>query len=207
MAKGKKSRRDFEESVSGDAVAGAVVQPQPVLPTASAADGRAILAKLFGFSAEDVASLVKAKEEASVFTMAAQAEEYAQKMKSEVEQKSIRDWASKSCQVRTQAVVDQTWKLEPGTSLFNVRIVKNRDIEGRPESITLEIPAHSDDEARGRYMSVCGIRSTDHFIKATPAKKVKSDPTPPVGDFNNDDDDGDFGEDADAPEGAFVEAN
>lgn len=146
----------------------AAVQPPPVDPVPKLTDGKKILAELFNISMDDVQALVKAKEDASTFALAAQAQEYAQKMKSEIEQRHIRDKAAKTAQERTQEVVDKNWGGDPSATRYRVALVANPEAQGKPESITLTIPAHSREEAQGRYLSVCGIRSTDHFVVAEP---------------------------------------
>lgn len=147
----------------------AVEQPAPFDPVSSSLDGKAILAQMFGLDLSDVASLVKAKEEANTFAMAAQAQEYAQKMRSVAEQKRLQEWVSKSAAERTQDVVNATWLgKEPDAVPFKVRMAWNRDAGPKPESITLTIPARSKDEAEGRYRSVCGIRNSEHPVVASP---------------------------------------
>lgn len=177
MARPKRPQDEFEQedfaapagpATLRDGSGGAVAQPSPVDVVPKITDGKQILAGLLGISIEDVAALTRAKEEANTFALAAQAEQYAQQMKSRLEQEHIRKWAGKSSQEKTQEVVDKAWSGEPGTTPYVVRLAKNKHAPGVPESITLTIPAHSREEAQGRYLSVCGIRSTDHFVVAEP---------------------------------------
>lgn len=147
-------------------VSSAVVQPSPLDPMADLTDGKKILADLFEFDATDMDALIRAKEQANTFAMAAQAQEYVQKMRSQREHEHIRAWTGRTSEERTQDVVDKEWGKE-ASPRWRTRVVQNKEIQGKPESITLMIPARSKEEAQGRYMLVCGIRSTDHFIIAS----------------------------------------
>lgn len=177
----------------------AVVQPSIPKPEITAKGGKAMLAKLFNISADDVDRLAKAKEEIGVFAATAQAQEYAQRMQSEAENRHIREWASRSCLDRTQEVVDHNWGADTKLTRYQVQLVRNPDVRGTPESFPLVIPANSPEEAQGRYMSVCGIRSTDHYIQASPVDAKIAAKAAPA--------DEDYVPEERIPEGAFVEAD
>lgn len=173
MAKKKDNEMDFDrpdntyEVASTVAGTAAVKQPDP-LDLKAAIDPKTLLAKVFGLDPDDVNALLKAKEEANAFAMAAQAESYAQDARSRMENEHIRRWVGLSAQERTQEVVNKAYKADETSQVYRCRLVKSPDGKGKPESITLDIPAHSAEEAQGRYLIVCGIRSTDHLVQVVP---------------------------------------
>lgn len=150
----------------------AIAQPTPVLAGSGHVDSKALLASFLGINISDLNTLTKAKEEASIFAMAAQAKEYADAMRSKKENDAIRDWTQKSAQERTQEIADREWGSTPDAVKYRV------SIPSEPSQLTLLIAARSPEEAQGRYSQLCGIRSTDHAIKVSrlvgPAARKKT---------------------------------
>lgn len=206
MSRGKKRKQDQEQVGLGLVGGDAVVQPATPSAADEMDDPQTMIAKAVGMPVEKLGDYAAQQQLASSLNLANQVKEYAQRVKSEQEAEFVKKWTSMSCQERTQQTVDKNWGKNPDTPRYRVRVVQGQGVRGKPESITLDIPANSPEEAQGRYLSVCGIRSTDHHVKVTPlsAKKPK---LVTVGGGDDDADDEDYIPEERIPEGAFVEAD
>lgn len=176
MAKQRKTSDDndfdFDDGTSNAAHSVSAVE-QPAPPTAADLGGDPIqlLARHLGVSPEQIGDLGKLQQQGQLFALADDVKTRAQKIKSEEEGNLIRERCGKTARERTQEAIDHNWKKE-GVVVFRVWHQQNPDIKGKPETFPLDVPAHSTEEAVGRYMKACGIRSTDHFIRAVPLEDV-----------------------------------
>jgi len=84
------------------------------------------------------------------------------------ETKAYKAWAQLSAKDKTQLVLAKEFPdNEPGTRPFDVRLVGP---DGKPtEHFPLRLPAHSVEEAEGRYRKIMGINKTDGKIVAVAA--------------------------------------
>lgn len=72
------------------------------------------------------------------------------------------EWASLSAQAKTQIAADLQYPPQPGMTQFRI------SIPGDAVQPNVVLWAHSEDEAKGRYNRLCGIRTTDHEHSIVP---------------------------------------
>lgn len=150
-----------------------VQQPQVIDPVKQAlSDPKALLAAALGIDPSEIESLIDAQKQTGMLSVAYEARQHAQLIRSQAEEEQIKRQAGKTAKQRTQEVVDNEWGHEK-TPRWRVFHQKNPDLPWKPEPLDLEIPAATEDEAQARYRKVCGIRSTEHYIRAMPMKKFK----------------------------------
>ncbi len=71
-------------------------------------------------------------------------------------------WAELSAEQKTRLVLERDYPAVPGTRPFRCQLM---DKDGKPtECFPLSIPAHSVEEAEGRYKKLMGINRTDGKI-------------------------------------------
>ena len=73
-----------------------------------------------------------------------------------------KQWAELSAEEKTQLRATSTWGKEKAQR-WTVCVPSN------PEQPRITFPANSEDEARGRYLRLCGIRHCDFPVVAVPA--------------------------------------
>lgn len=182
---------------------------QPAPPPLPAPTPRSLLASAFNCSEDQIADLQAAEKESNLFVAAALAKEHAQKLRSEAEQEMIRARAARTCLERTRETSDHAWPAGAEDKRYVVFLEKNPNAPGKPEYFPVRVTVRSPEEAKGRYMSLCGIIHSEYSAKAIPAEKfdrieAKRARLERLQRMEEDEDDLDVELDAAAPEGAFV---
>lgn len=162
---------DFDPAPSPSG-AGTVEQPSVPSPSSADMDPVALLARALNVSPESIGDLGKLQEQGRLFALADDVKQRAQKIRSEEEAAAVRERCGRSARERTQEVVDANWRKD-GVPLWHAWHQHNPAVRGRPEEFPLVVPANSPEEAEARYRRACGIRSTDHFIRAVPLEEVE----------------------------------
>jgi hypothetical protein len=113
-----------------------------------------------GVAAEDIATVMKQFEGALGALVAQQAQEISQRRQSQEESAHIRRECEKTAAQRTQEAADRLYQ---GPRRYRVSIPRDR-----MHVVPIAIAAHSEDEARGRFASLCGIKSSewDYVVEA-----------------------------------------
>jgi len=172
-----RKRKDSTEDFDFDKVPApesSVKQPDVLNPVMDALkDPKTLLAAALGVDPTMITDMLALQEQAKLFALAQETKERAQIFHSQQEEEYIKKQCGKSAKQRTQDVIESTWGKEKSPR-WRVFHQKNPDLPWKPEPLDLEIPAASEAEARVRYMEVCGIRSTEHYIRAMPLKKFKA---------------------------------
>lgn len=132
-----------------------------------------LLADAFGIKIENVSDIMELQKHAQMFALARETKVHAQEMRSDSEAKIQNERNGKTAKDRTQEIVEHAYGKDKSLPRWRVFHQRNPDYKWRPEPLDLEIPASSELEAKARYMVVCGITATDHFIRAMPVEKYR----------------------------------
>ncbi len=74
-------------------------------------------------------------------------------------------WAGLSAREKTQRIADERWGKEEG-QVWQVDLHDPEDKIDTSDHPIVQVRAHSAGEARARYQELCGIRQTEHQIRA-----------------------------------------
>lgn len=170
----KEDSLDFDVPPSTPGMSG-VEQPTAEDPLIEALkDPKAVLAQSLGIDPSRIDDMMEWQKNAQVFTAAQEIKRRAQEFRSELEAEQIQKRAALSAKQRTQALVEQILGKNPDLPRWKVFLQADPDSRFKPEQLDLEIPANTEAEAIIWYQRFCGIRSTDHFIRAMRKEKYNS---------------------------------